>query len=498
MKKLFTTLFVSLCGTMVYAQSVISVNDVNIVAGSTKKMEVKLTNPSDYTAFQFDLKLPKGISVKDVSMNGTYGEDRKLEKGLINEGTNTYRFLSYDMKNSTLTGDGVVATITLEAGEEAETATLSGSDLLVVTPGGDSTPQETASATITISEGVSVTIGANKVATLVSDKDLDFSDDAVKAYIATGYDYNTNNILLTRVKDVPADTPILLMGEPSGETPYVIPVTTSRIYYPENFLKGKATTNATVDHSGDYINMQLRSGQFEALAASVTEYPASKCYLQIPASVTPAAGDAFSFTMGGNGIKSYTGKYDLDFESAAVNAYIVTGYDKDNTIWLTRVKKVSANTPLVLLGEANAPFEVPSVAQKTSYVNMLNGDAYNSIPITKTTDEWTNLILKSGQFVGLPVDSYDVPAGSSYLPIPTSIIAASRGEFVNDQKYNMVEAEVITMKAIIGGENGGATAISRVASEVGNDVWYNLNGQRIDTPTKKGLYIKNGKKVIVK
>ena len=33
---------------------------------------------------------------------------------------------------------------------------------------------------------------------------------------------------------------------------------------------------------------------------------------------------------------------------------------------------------------------------------------------------------------------------------------------------------------------------------VGNDRWYNLNGQQIDTPTKKGFYIRNQKKIYVK
>ena len=33
---------------------------------------------------------------------------------------------------------------------------------------------------------------------------------------------------------------------------------------------------------------------------------------------------------------------------------------------------------------------------------------------------------------------------------------------------------------------------------VGNDRWYNLNGQQIDEPTKKGLYIRNRKKIVVK
>ena len=49
------------------------------------------------------------------------------------------------------------------------------------------------------------------------------------------------------------------------------------------------------------------------------------------------------------------------------------------------------------------------------------------------------------------------------------------------------------------GENDGTTSIRSIdEGQFTNDVWYNLNGQRIDTPTKKGLYIKNGKKVLVK
>ena len=500
MKKLFTVLVASVCGTMAYAQSgAISVNDVTVMKGATTQVEVAINDAANMTAFQFDLAVPAGFSVTDAKLNGEYGESRHLLNGEVG---GKLRFLSYDDGNAKLQ-DGEKVIVTLKATEEAETATLKGDGIVVVDPEGNSVgAEDLASASINVSEGVQITIGAKGITTLVSDKDLDFTNSTVKAYIATGYDYNTDNIMLTRVKDVPANTPILLMGEPSGETPYVIPVTTSRIYYPENFLKGKALETTTVDHSGSYINMQLRNGQFEALASSVTEYPAGKSYLQIPASVTPTVGDAFTFTMGANGIKSYTGKYDLDFENVEgegeLKAYVVTGYDKDNTIWLTRVKKASANTPLVLLGDANVAFTVPSTEQKTSYVNMLRGDAYNVIPITKTTDGWTNLILKSGQYVGLPVENYDVPAGSSYLPIPSYIIATTRGESVNNLSYNIAEAEVITLKAIIGGESDGATGINRIAAEAGNDTWYNLSGQRINIPTKKGLYIKNGKKVIVK
>ena len=481
---------------MAYAQT-ISVNDVSVAKGGTGQVEVSIANPTNYTAFQFDLKLPAGVSVKEngAALKGTYeGDTRKLEWKLFNESTNTYRFLSYDMGNAALKADGnVVAAISIEVAETAETGDMTGGEMLVVTSDGTGTATETATGKITVSEAVKVTIGKNGVTTLVSDKDLDFSNSAVMAYIAYGYNNLTDNILLTRVKDVPANTPILLMGEPSGDNPYVIPVTTSSIYYPVNFLKGNATEDVTVDNSGKYFNMRLKDGEFQQLTAET--FQAGKCYLQVPATSTVVStpGEAYKFTMGKNGTKSYTGKYDLDFTNVEdLAAYVVTGYNSSNTVMLSRAKVASANTPLVLLGTANKEYEVPSSEQKASYVNMLRGDANNPVTIQKIQDGMLNLILKSGEFVGLSVESAELSAGTAYLPVPSSIIKASTR--FDKFKVTMEESEVITMKANI----GGTTGISRVASEVGNDVWYNLNGQRIDTPTKKGLYIKNGKKVIVK
>ena len=496
MKKLFTMLVASVCCTMAYAQT-ISVKDVSVAKGGTGQVEVSIANPTNYTAFQFDLKLPAGVSVKEngAALKGTYeGDTRKLEWKLFNESTNTYRFLSYDMGNAALKADGnVVAAISIEVAETAETGDMTGGEMLVVTSDGTGTATETATGKITVSEAVKVTIGKNGVTTLVSDKDLDFSNSAVMAYIAYGYNNLTDNILLTRVKDVPANTPILLMGEPSGDNPYVIPVTTSSIYYPVNFLKGNATEDVTVDNSGKYFNMRLKDGEFQQLTAET--FQAGKCYLQVPATSTVVStpGEAYKFTMGKNGTKSYTGKYDLDFTNVEdLAAYVVTGYNSSNTVMLSRAKVASANTPLVLLGTANKEYEVPSSEQKASYVNMLRGDANNPVTIQKIQDGMLNLILKSGEFVGLSVESAELSAGTAYLPVPSSIIKASTR--FDKFKVTMEESEVITMKANI----GGTTGISRVASEVGNDVWYNLNGQRIDTPTKKGLYIKNGKKVIVK
>lgn len=493
MKRFFISAIVTMGCFMAHAQSV-TIPEVSIVPGGEKSVDVTIAEGTKYTAFQFDVALPTGVSLKSASFKGK-GATREITSGKVD---GKYRVLSYDTKNEKL-GATEVLSLTFEA-ETSFAAdgqgTVAKDDIVLVDPEGKQ-PETVTGGTVAIkvAESVSVTVGAKEVATYVGNKDLDFTDSKVKAYIATGYDYKSNDILLTRVMDVPANTPILLLG---GADTYKIPVSTSRIYYPDNFMKGNATAAQAIDHTGKYINMQLKSGEFIGLGTDITEIPAGKCYLQIPASVTPAAGDDLSFTMGANGIKSYTGKYDLDFTGKEVKAYVVTGYDKDNTIWLTRVMKVSANTPLVLLGEANKAYTVPSTEQKTSYVNMLRGDANNATTITKEANGFKNLLLKSGQYVGLTDESVDLPAGLSYLPVPKSILAASRGEFANEPQYNLAETEVITMKAIIGGENDGTTGIKRVDSEVDDDVWYNLKGQRIDTPTRKGLYIKNGKKVVVK
>ena len=512
MKKLFTMLVVSFCGTMAYAQTdAISVNDVTIAKGGSTQMEVTVNNAASNTAFQFDLKLPAGVSVKSATMNSgavtSNAEDtqsRKLLHNLYKESDNVYRFLSYDNANEVLT-DGKVS-ITLEAADEAETAEveIAGSDILVVNPEGTKTTQDNGDvASITVADGEKITIGKTGKSTLVSDKDLDFSTmESLNAYIATGYDKAASKIWLTRVKDVPAGTPIMLIGpKTEDKTTYVVPIATSSTYYPKNYLTGSASESVAVDNT-NFLNMALQSGTFAPMSDET--FPQGKCYLQLPKEVTSTEGNAFSFTMGKSGKKSYIGSSDLDFSNVEdLLAYIVTGYNKSGTIWLTRVNKVCAGTALYLVGTGGKAYNVPSASVQSSYINMLKGDAVNTIalPMTSTINEisYTNCVLQGGHFAPLGADEPSFPNGACYLPIPTSyIVASSRGE--GNIISNSTEiAEVISLN-LVGANEGAddATAISRIATEVDNDVWYNLNGQRIDTPTRKGLYIKNGKKVIVK
>jgi hypothetical protein len=36
------------------------------------------------------------------------------------------------------------------------------------------------------------------------------------------------------------------------------------------------------------------------------------------------------------------------------------------------------------------------------------------------------------------------------------------------------------------------------SDQVGTEKWFDMQGRRIDKPTKKGLYIRDGKKVVIK
>ena len=86
MKKLFICVMTSLCSTFAFAEADLVVNGVTIPSGGTKTMQVVI-NKANTTAFQFDMKLPAGIS---VSAFGAETETRKFENALYNANDNVW------------------------------------------------------------------------------------------------------------------------------------------------------------------------------------------------------------------------------------------------------------------------------------------------------------------------------------------------------------------------------------------------------------------------
>ncbi len=352
----------------------------------------------------------------------------------------------------------------------------------------------------------SITIGKSGKASYCGDKSLDFSySDEVKAYIATGFDKDEGTIWLTRVKDVPAGVPVLIKG--GANKTYDVPVTDSQNSYYTNMFVGNTTGEKIQiqETDGDLVNYYLSGdGTFKSVNKSAN-IGNNKCYLRLPGTFEAAAtGAAQTVKIGSIGKASFAAPVDLDFTNVSgLKAFTATGYDKSTkTIWLTRVMKVQKGEGVLLKGDPNS-YEIPSVAVQSSYENMFVGNTSgNDIQVLETSEDGsqTNYYLKGdGSFVS--VKGYvNIKNNKCYLALPTSMVAVSSTRSAEDD-YKFEEPEVIKLPIdfkSIGLEDDGTTGVKEVKSgEAKGDEWYTLQGQRVAKPGK-GLYIRNGKKVVIK
>ena len=119
-------------------------------------------------------------------------------------------------------------------------------------------------------------------ATFSCPQDLDFTSSDLRAYIASGFNKATNQVLLTRVKDVPAGTGVFLVGQP-GET-YKIPYSTTSSIYMNFFVANlqKSTVSATTGNFSNYtFGEQAGDPGFYPVSGSTTLL-AQTAYLQLP------------------------------------------------------------------------------------------------------------------------------------------------------------------------------------------------------------------------
>ena len=121
-----------------------------------------------------------------------------------------------------------------------------------------------------------------------------------------------------------------------------------------------------------------------------------------------------------------------------------------------------------------------------------------SIPVADSGDE-----LEGNMLVGVTADT-NVNASTYYVLTEKNGVAVFAQTGVNaatvsaGHAYLRVSvAQARTRTIGIGGEGTTGIENSFINDEQGEKVIYNLNGQRVKNPTK-GLFIINGKKMIVK
>ena len=175
---------------------------------------------------------------------------------------------------------------------------------------------------------------------------------------------------------------------------------------------------------------------------------------------------------------------DLDFEGSDLKAYIVGGFDRQsNTALMLRVKDVPAGTGLVLKGTAGQTYKIPYSTSHSYYVNLLKAQL-NAGNVSATSGTNSNFILteQAGGFYFIaPTSAVSLAAKTAYLQVPTSFAQGAA-------KVNLLFDD----------EDDIATGIMNfeVPSNVSGHV-YNLGGQRVNNPGK-GVYIVNGRKVVIK
>ena len=360
---------------------------------------------------------------------------------------------------------------------------------------------------VELDETEPITIGKSGKASYCGDKSLDFSfSEEVKAYIATGFDETEGIIWLTRVMDVPAGTPVLIKGE--AEKNYDVPVTESQNSYYKNMFVGNThgVPIKVEETEGFLVNYYLSGdGTFKSVKG-YANIGNNKCYLQLPSAFIPAeVGVTQTVTVGSSGKASYAAPVDLDFTNVeGLKAFTATGYDKSSkTIWLTRVMKVQKGEGVLLKGDAK-DYEIPSVAVQSSYMNMFVGNTCGTeVQVQETSADGTrtNFYL-AGDGTFKSVNNYvNLKNNKCYLELPTTMVsgvASTRGAEAN---YILEEPEMIKLPISfrsIDNDSNGTTGVKEMKSEGMKDgEWYTLQGQRVNKPGK-GLYIRNGKIVVVR
>ena len=191
-------------------------------------------------------------------------------------------------------------------------------------------------------------------------------------------------------------------------------------------------------------------------------------------------------TIASTGMATYCSAYDLDFSGITdFKACIATGYNSTTgNVIMQPVSDAPAGTGLYLQGTPGT-YDVPCGESGSFFVNLLVGTTA-ATTISPIDGIYKNLILYNGSngvgFYTIAND-YTMGANKAYLQLPAKVLGTSAGANRIGVEFedNLDGIENIDMIAA-----DGAT-------------WYSLDGRQLNgKPTQKGIYVVNGRKVVIK
>jgi len=178
--------------------------------------------------------------------------------------------------------------------------------------------------------------------------------------------------------------------------------------------------------------------------------------------------------IGNGGLGTFSWPRDLDFsEIEDVNLYAITEIADDYAIVkLIEDKKVPAGTGFIIEGNASSTVNPLTTEAEVSAVESILGQT-STETYTVGSDDVYALATKSGK---------------------TAFYRCSQGVVIPKYKAYLVNSSSSNMIALFD-ETTGIKTLNATTDE--GDI-YNIEGQKVLTPKTRGIYIQNGKKVVVK
>ena len=265
-----------------------------------------------------------------------------------------------------------------------------------------------------------------------------------------------NGIYFKQTK-APAGSKIEIIYDGDGDNPQVVEITDA--------VTSETTYNVDFNKTGNVTRIRFAgAGTYEM--GTCTVKPA-KYLVTVSAAKYATFGD-----LGSPDVINYG-------SASGLKAYIA--YVNGDKVKLEEVSKASANTAVILYAD---------VEEATSYT------VYTTNESASTTTHTNELQISNGSVTGNGSTIYVLANGDNglgfYLVENGSAITAGKA-------YLEVSGENAASQFIGFGDDNETTGIQTVANsqQSASNSYYDLQGRRVAQPTK-GLYIVNGKKVIIK
>ena len=185
-------------------------------------------------------------------------------------------------------------------------------------------------------------------------------------------------------------------------------------------------------------------------------------------------------TLSATGYASFCCEYPLDFTTTTgYKAYYVSDVSGSTVTFSQITGKIKGGEPVILYGTPNAECTLTYCASDNTLAGNLLVGTLAPTAITTVSGDYTNFGLSGGSFV--KINDGTLPANKAYLPVLTANIPN------NAREFTIIFDDMQTT---------GVNDVRSKMADVRGD-FFDLQGRKVTNPTK-GLYIVNGKKVIVK